>query len=86
MVVLQTNNSHIFEIDSTMLEDTKNFLKKLSKKKHTKFSYIDEIGDTIVVLDGKEYVMPTTEDVEMFHTTDKDDFMSEQEAKKLLDV
>jgi hypothetical protein len=32
MVVLQTKNNHIFEIDSTMLEDTKEFLKKLSKK------------------------------------------------------
>jgi hypothetical protein len=53
MVVLQTNNNHIFEIDSTMLEDTKEFLKKLSKKKHTKFSYIDEIGEAIVVLDVK---------------------------------
>ncbi len=86
MVVLQTNNNHIFEIDSTMLEDTKEFLKKLSKKKHTKFSYIDEIGDAIVVLDGEEYVVPTTEDVELFHTIDKDDFINEKEAKKLLDV
>jgi hypothetical protein len=61
MVVLQTKNNHIFEIDSTMLEDTKEFLKKLSKKKHTKFSYIDELGDTIAVFDGKEYVVPTAE-------------------------
>jgi len=38
-----------------------------------------------VVLDGKEYVVPTTEDVTLFHTTNKDDFISEEEAKKLLD-
>jgi len=86
MVVLQTQNNHIFEIDSTMLEDTKEFLKKLSKKKHTKFSYIDELGDTIVVDQGKEYVVPTAEDVTLFHTIDKNDFIDEEEAKKLLDV
>jgi hypothetical protein len=86
MVVLQTKNNHIFEIDNTMLEETKEFLKKLSKKKHTKFSYIDELGDTIAVLDGKEYVVPTAEDVTLFHTIDKNDLISEEEAKKLLDV
>jgi len=37
-------------------------------------------------IDGKEYVVPTTEDVTLFHTTNKDDFISEEEVKKLLDV
>ncbi len=37
-------------------------------------------------IDGKEYVVPTTEDVTLFHTTNKDDFISEEEAKKLLNV
>jgi hypothetical protein len=86
MVVLQTDNNHIFKIDSNMLKDTKEFLKNLSIKKNSKFSYIDEIGDTIVVENGKEYVVPTADDVVAFHTTNKDDFVSEEEVKKLLDV
>ncbi|GEM_PF-7046870 len=86
MVVLQGRNNFIFEIDSSMLEDTKEFLKKLSVKKETKFSYIDEFGDTIVVDKGKEYVVPSAEDVKLFHTVEEEDFIDEEEAKKILDV
>jgi hypothetical protein len=86
MVVLQTDNNHIFKIDSNMLKDTKEFLKNLSIKKNSKFSYMDEIGDTIVVENGKEYVVPTADDVVAFYTTNKDDFVSEEGAKKLLGV
>ena len=87
MVVLKTSNkSQIFEVDSSVFEEVKDFLKKLSKKKNKTFSYTDSIGDTIVVVNGKEYVVPTSSDIEAFYNIDNSDFLDENEVKKLLDV
>jgi len=71
MVVLQTNsNSHIFEVDNDIFENVKEYIKKLSSKKQKSFSYIDELGDKIVVMGDKEYVVPTSEDIEAIYSND----------------
>jgi len=87
MIVLQTDkNSKIFEVDSSMFEEVKEFLKKISKKNKKNFSYIDDLGDKIVVINGKEDVIPTREDLEAIYNLDRKEFVDEEEAKRLLDV
>ena len=39
-------------------------LKQRSKKKKKSFSYTDDIGDLVVVINGEEYVVPTKSDIE----------------------
>ena len=87
MTIVQTNpNSKILEIDNSLFEDVKEFLKNLTIKRQKKFSYIDDLGDLIVVENGKEYVIPTKEDIIELNNTSKDDFLDEEEAKRLLGV
>ena len=87
MVILQTNpNYKILEIDSSLFDEVKTFVKKLTTKKQKSFSYIDELGDKIVVVNGEEFVVPTTEDIKILHNIKKDDFIDEDEVKKLLNV
>ena len=87
MTIVQTNqNSKILEIDNSLFEDVKEFLKNLTIKKQKNFSYIDELGDLIVVENGKEYVIPTKEDIINLNNTKKEDFIDENEAKRLLGV
>ena len=38
-----------------------------SKEEKRKFSYIDEIGDKVIVIDGQEYIEPTKEDIEAIY-------------------
>ena len=83
MIVI-SQNSKLFEVDNELFEEVKNFLKNLSKKKKKSFSYIDEVGDKIVVIGDKEYVIPTREDIEAVEI--KNDFLDEEEVKKLLNV
>ena len=85
MLVIQTDpNSRLLEIDSELFDDVKEFIKKLSLKKERSFSYIDDFGDKIVVSNGKEYVVPTKDDLEAIYM--KDTPIDEDEAKRLLDV
>ena len=87
MTIVQTNpNSKILEIDNSLFEDVKEFLKKLTIKKQKNFSYIDDLGDLIVVENGKEYVIPTKEDIIKLNNISKDDFLDEEETKRLLGV
>jgi hypothetical protein len=87
MVILQTNpNYKILEIDSSLFDEVKTFVKKLTTRKQKSFSYIDELGDKIVVVNGEEFVVPTIEDIETLHNIKKDDFIDEDEVKKLLNV
>ena len=58
----------------------------LSKKKKKSFSYTDDIGDLVVVINGEEYVVPTKSDIEAILKSKKNDFLDEDEAKRLLDV
>ena len=87
MTIVQTNpNSRILEIDNSLFEDVKEFLKTLTIKKHKNFSYIDDLGDLIVVKDGKEYVVPTKDDIVELNNISKEDFLDEEEVKRLLGV
>ena len=87
MIVLQTDkNSRFLEVDESIFDEVKDFLASISKKRKKTLSYIDEIGDKIVVINGEEYVVPTREDLEAIYNTDKDDFIDESETKRLLDV
>ena len=86
MIVITHNNSKILEIDKELFEEVKDFLRNLSKKKKKSFSYTDDIGDLVVVINGEEYVVPTKSDIEAILKSKKNDFLDEDEAKRLLDV
>jgi len=87
MTIVQTNpNSRILEIDNSMFEEVIKFLKQLTIKKEKNFSYIDEIGDLIIVKNGKEYVVPTQKDIKELNQLNQDDFIDEEETKRLLGV
>jgi protein tyrosine/serine phosphatase len=87
MLVLSADiNSRIIEIDKSIFDEAKEFLIDIAKKKKKSLSYIDEIGDKIVVINGKEYVEPTKEDIEDIYSMCENDFIDESEVKRLLDV
>ena len=86
MIVITQNNFNILEIDKELFEEVKDFLRNLSKKKKKSFSYTDDIGDLVVVINGEEYVVPTKSDIEAILKSKKNDFLDEDEAKRLLDV
>ena len=87
MVLLSTNgNSRIIEIDQSLFGEVKEFLLRLSKKEKKQLSYIDEMGDKVVVIDGIEYIEPTKEDIEAIYRSETSDFVDEEEAKRLLSV
>ena len=87
MVILPTNkNSYIFEVDNSLFDTVKEFLNNLSKKEKKSFSYVDECGDIIVVENGKAYVVPTKDDILSIYSIKKEDFINEDEVKKILDV
>ena len=87
MVVLETNSySNIFEVDQSLFDDVKDFLVKLSNKENKSFSYINDIGENIVVKDTKEFVIPTRDDIEAIYNIKDDDFITEDEMKKMLDL
>ena len=87
MTIIQANpNSKILEIDNSLFDDVMKFLKNLTQKKEKSFSYIDDLGDLIVVKNGKEFVMPTKQDIIALNNIEKDKFIDENEAKRLLGV
>ena len=87
MVVLNVDrSSKIFEIDESIFEDTKEYLQQLSSDKKVSFSYIDDIGDKIVVIDGKEYVEPTIDDLKAIYDCKKQDFVDSEEVFKELGI
>ena len=83
MIVI-SEDSKLFEVDKELFEEVKEYLKSLSKKRKKPFSYIDELGDRIIVIGEKEYVEPTKEDLEAF--LNEEEYMDEDEVKKLFDV
>ncbi len=51
----------------------------------SKYEYIDEIGDVIEVVNGKESVIPSKHDIELLSKDfNKEDYVSSEEARKLL--
>ncbi len=87
MKILQLNDkANIFEVDRSMVDEVLSFLKELAKKKQKSFSYIDDLGDMIVVKNGEELVVPSVEDIEAIQERKKEDFIDEEELKALVDV
>ena len=71
------------EADKDLIIELKQLLKNLTKKKNKSFSYINEFGEKVVVINGKEFIeFPQKELNELKQI--KDDFIDEEEAKKLL--
>ena len=85
MLIVQTDpGSRLLEIDGELFDDVKEFIKKLSIKKERSFAYIDDFGDKIVVSNGREYVVPTRDDLNAIYG--KEEVIDEDEAKRLLGV
>ena len=84
MIMIADNNSKIFEVDNEIFEDVKKFLKNLAKKKNKSFSYVDDLGDVVIVHGDKEKILPNKEDVLAITNKKNEDFLDEEEAKKLL--
>ena len=79
-IISNYDKFRIDEIDLSIF----NKVKVCLKKNNSSFSYIDELGDKIVVIDGKEYVEPTKDDIIAINNSEE--FLSEDEAKRLLNV
>ena len=81
MATIQLNvNDSIF---AQALEHIKTFVS--AHQNESKYFYIDEIGDTIEVINGKEYVVPTKEDLDILNAPiSKKDIMSLDDLKKEL--
>lgn len=84
LVIHNESERRLLEIDSDLFDEVRDYVRKLSMKKKKSFSYIDEFGDTIVVKNGEEYVIPVREDIEAFHSSDET--LDEEEVKRLLGV
>ncbi len=81
MVVVASDNKRVIEIDKSAFEELKSFL----LEKGRSFSYIDDLGDVIFVEEGKEYVVPTSEDIALLRrSAEMDEFIDEVEVKKTL--
>ena len=84
MIMVADNNSKIFEVDNEIFEDVKKFLKNLTKKKDKFFSYIDDLGDLVIVQGDKEIIVPNKDDILAITNKKDEDFLDEEEVKKLL--
>ena len=84
MIMIANNNSKIFEVDNELFEEVKRFLKNLAKKRDKSFSYVDDIGDVVIVKGDKEIVVPNKDDILAITTKKDEDFLNEEEVKKLL--
>ncbi len=85
MIVIE-KGAKVFKVDDELFDDVKEFLHDLAKKRNKSFSYFDELGDLIVVKGDKEFVIPTDEDVKSISEAEREDFLDEEEVKKILDV
>ena len=83
-IISNYDKSRIVEIDLSIFDKVKDYLKKITKKNNSSFSYIDDLGDKIVVIDGKEYVEPTKDDIIAINNSDE--CLDEDKAKRLINV
>jgi len=75
------------DVKESLAQKIVDFLKQFEDVRIVKQEnyYIDELGDLIEVRDGKEYVVPTKEDIEAVQKSE-DEFVSLDELKKELNV
>ena len=56
-----------------------------SHQSESRYEYIDNIGDVIEVIGNKESVIPSKHEIELLsESIDKEDYISSEEARKLL--
>ncbi len=85
MIIIE-KGAKVFKVDDELFDDVKEFLHDLAKKRNKSFSYFDELGDLIVVKGNEEFVIPTDEDVKAISEAEREDFLDEEEVKKILNV
>ena len=75
------------DVKESLAQKIVDFLKQFEDVRVVKQEnyYIDDLGDLIEVREGKEYVVPTKEDIEALKNRD-DEFISLDELKKELNV
>ena len=75
------------DVKESLAQKIVDFLKQFEDVRIVKQEnyYIDELGDLIEVRDGKEYVVPTKEDIEAVQKSE-DEFVSLDELKKELNA
>ena len=75
------------DVKESLAQKVVDFLKQFEDVRVVKQEnyYIDDLGDLIEVRDGKEYVVPTKEDVDAVKNRD-DELISLDELKKELNV
>lgn len=80
---MQTINLHIEDhLLSQAIQHLKSFL---SQHKNSNFTYIDEFGDTIEVINGSEFVIPTKADLRAINAQRNiQEFTSLEDLKKEL--
>ena len=78
---MQTIQLHV---EDDLLTQSIDYLKYfVSHHKGSDFTYVDALGDTVKVIDGLEYVIPSSEDKKaMAQPLDKSDFTSLEALKK----
>ena len=76
MVVVASDKKRVSEVDKSVFEELKGFLLERGRS----FSYIDDMGDVILVEDGKEYIVPSSEDMAtLSRSEERDEYLSESE-------
>jgi len=80
---MQTIN---LQIEQDLFSQVVQQLKELlAQYKNSNFTYIDKLGDTIQVINGKEFVIPTKEDLQAIKKPyNTSDFTSLEDLKKEL--
>ena len=75
------------DVKESLAQKIVDFLKQFEDVRVVKQEnyYIDDLGDLIEVREGKEYVVPTKEDIEALKNRD-DELISLDELKKELNV
>jgi len=75
------------QVQDDLLNQALDYIKKFvtKHKNESNYRYVDTFGDTIEVVDNKEFVIPSKEDLQILNQPmNKDDFISNDEAKRLL--
>ena len=74
------------QIEQDLLSQAIQHFKKFLAEHQTtgNLTYVDDLGDTIEVINGVEYVIPTKEDINAIKSKHSDDFISLEALKKEL--
>ena len=73
-------------IEDSLFTQVLNKFQEVLKRENIQsdFTFVDEVGDQIVIKNDVQFVVPTKEDLELINNSKKEDFISSEEARKLL--